>query len=185
MNKLLQVLIVSSFATCLSVQAQIVAGDPAAVDPKGPQFRYIAGSNVHDYGHVTKNTQATYQFEFKNSGGSPLVIYEAHSGAMGRPVHVSIACPKKTVKPNRSGHLLVTIDAGEETGSFKGDIYVSSNATGPGYPLLHISGAVVVARLPADTKADINPSHNGGTVSPQSAAFEIVGNALMYLSEKK
>ena len=64
MNMLLKLLLMVSCAYSVHAHAQTTPKDSTTIDPKGPQFKYIVGSNSYDYGRVGKNTSATYQFEF-------------------------------------------------------------------------------------------------------------------------
>jgi hypothetical protein len=125
--------------------AQIVGQQPV-MEAAGAQFTFINNDRAHYFGLMEISSITSYQFIFKNSGTTPLVIKEMHASAPVRsdaPCQVVITYPKKPIKPGKKGVITVFVTAGNQTGSFKGEIYVSSNATDSNYALLLVLGAIV------------------------------------------
>ena len=118
---------------------------PALVDTGGAEFNFIT-KRTNDFGALQKNSKAGYSFEFRNTGNQPLIISAMHSSqndAKGPDYSVQIKYPQKPVKPGHRGVITVGLTTFEVAGSFKNEIYVSSNATADDFPLLLIYGAVV------------------------------------------
>jgi hypothetical protein len=106
-------------------------------------MKFINLDTTYDFGDVPMGMSAQYRFEFKNEGKDDLVITEAHCAIAG----VKIAYPNKPVKHGRKGLITVSVPT-QDIGSFKDDVYITSNASSAPYPFLHISGAVIPAGDP-------------------------------------
>lgn len=159
MKQLLKLLfILLSIIDCLRLYAQKGNSQTAIIDSNGPQFSFIT-SRIHDFGSVLLNSNTFYEFQFKNIGNEPLVITDMHEekGMRELSYKIQINYPKKPIKPGRRGSISIKFVAQDETGSFKKEIYVTSNATSNNYPLLLIFGAVVPEHQEGPDKgADIN-----------------------------
>ena len=115
-------------------------------DSTGPQFNFFNKDRAHDFGSIMINGNAEYKFEFKNSGNQALLIKEMHSVVKGintPPYKVLINYPKDPIKPGKKGIITALVVAQGNTGSFKCEVHVTSNATTANYPLLLLTGAIV------------------------------------------
>jgi len=162
-------------------QAQKHVDHQKAIGATGPQFKFVYRSDIIDFGGIGKNTSATYEFGFKNSGDQPLIITGIQNDSLKQGCRIRIDFPKKPIKPGKSGLITVTYAAGEEIGSFTNEVFVNSNATAPGYALLHISGAVVPARDTYDRK--LPPPQKQGA-NEDVAVYEIIGESMLKIIEE-
>ena len=114
------------------------------------QIRFINKDTVYDFGEMSNQNNARYQFEFKNTGTEALIISDIKCDNSD----LKFQWPGKPVKPGKKGVITVvyTPKAGAESGSFKSDIIITSNATEQPYPFLHLSGAIVPFRSDAVQK---------------------------------
>ena len=63
--------------------------------------------------------------------------------------------PNKPLKPHKKALIFITYKPKDPTvvGSFKSDIYITSNATAKPYPFIHVSGTVLPSKGgPASSK---------------------------------
>lgn len=94
---------------------------------------------THDFGQINEaDGNVTTVFEFKNDGGSPLVLQN---------VKASCGCttPKYTrepIEPGKTGQITVTYRASGRPGTFNKTVTVTSNATTPTIRL-YIKGNVI------------------------------------------
>lgn len=118
---------------------------------KAPKFKFIKGE-THDFAKIPEGPQATYVFEFKNVGKTPLIINEANA---------SCGCtkpewPKEPILPGKKGKILVTYNtSGRGNQPFDKSIYIKSNVpTENNKPVeLHIKGFVMPkTSVPTDNK---------------------------------
>jgi hypothetical protein len=128
----------------------------------GAEFNFNT-SRIYDFGPLQKYSKATHNFEFKNTGSQPLIINAMQSqpnDIQGPEYTIKIKYPEKPVKPSKKGVISITINTLEVAGSFKNEIYVTSNVTADDFPLLLVGGAVV----PAINKPDeaYKPLTSGG-----------------------
>ncbi len=99
---------------------------------------------THDFGTIKEaDGPVSYEFEFKNTGNSPLVIVSA-SASCGctRPEY-----PKEPVKPGKSGKIKVTYNPAGRPGEFDRSIKLKTNVKGKRY-VLKITGVTI----PKDTE---------------------------------
>jgi len=145
-------------------------------NPGGPQFSFIT-KQVYDFGEITLHSNASYEFQFKNTGNQPLVITDMHGGAKGTnepTCDIEIKYPKHPIKPGKKGNISIKLTAQDDIGSFDREIYVTSNATTGNFPLLQIKGAV------------IPPIHDGGRVlQPDVQAYNNPGAVPVYPAKGK
>lgn len=109
----------------------ICAGD------NGPMMHFI--EKKHDFGTIKEaDGPVSYEFEFKNTGDSPLVVISA-SASCGctRPEY-----PKEPVKPGKSGKIKVTYNPAGRPGEFDKSIKLKTNVKGKRY-VLKISGVTI------------------------------------------
>ena len=94
---------------------------------------------THDFGNIAPDGGPVhYDFEFTNTGSSPLVISEVatYCGC------VSGEFPLKPVKPGKKGHVKITYDPSGKSGAFTQTATVVSNASNA-YARVTISGNVI------------------------------------------
>ena len=122
------------------------------------QISFVNKDTVYDFGLMHPGDNAVYKFEFKNTGKEYLIISNVKSDNND----LKIQWPGKAVKPGRKGLIVVTYSQkeGEETSSFKNDIFITSNATQAPYPFLHVSGAVIPSR------GDMSPASKSSKSRP-------------------
>jgi uncharacterized protein DUF1573 len=116
------------------------------------QIVFVNDDTVYDFGGIPKGAFVEYQFEIKNTGGSPLVI----TGMKCESANVKCKWPGKPVKPGRKNFITITYTANTDEGSFSNDIFITSNATESPYPFIRISGAITPegsSMIPSGTPA--------------------------------
>jgi hypothetical protein len=94
--------------------------------------------DTHEFGNVEEGIQATYEFEFTNTGKSPVIISN---------VSASCGCTtpfwtKEPVLPGKKGKITASYNSSGRPGAFHKTITVTSNAE-PATQVLTIKGAVV------------------------------------------
>lgn len=131
-------------------------------DTSGPQFNFFNADRAHDFGSIMLNGNAEYRFEFRNSGTQPLIITRMRSVVKGLntpPYKVLINYPQNPIRPGNKGVITATVVAQGNTGSFKCEVLVNSNAAPPDYPLLLLTGAIVPDHgevVPTKTEPKVN-----------------------------
>ncbi|MBQ9077492.1 MAG: DUF1573 domain-containing protein [Muribaculaceae bacterium] len=114
----------------LSVQA-------FCADDKGPLMHFVEKS--YDFGTIKEeNGPVSHEFEFKNTGDSPLVIISA-SASCGctRPEY-----PIEPIRPGKSGKIKVTYNPAGRPGEFDRSIKLRTNVKGKRF-VLKISGVTI------------------------------------------
>lgn len=110
----------------------------AAVDSaNAPVIQFAV--QTYDFGKVKEGEKVNFDYEFTNTGKSPLVISAAHA---------SCGCtvpewPKTPVKPGEKGKIKVTFDSSHKQGIQDKAITVTAN-TIPAETQVHLTGEVVV-----------------------------------------
>lgn len=133
-----------------------------AADTSGPQFHFFNNDRAHDFGSIMINGNSEYRFEFRNSGTQPLIITGMRSVVKGLntpPYKVLINYPQSPIRPGNKGIITATVVAQGNTGSFKCEVLVNSNAAPPNYPLLLLTGAIVPDHgevVPTKTEPKVN-----------------------------
>lgn len=137
MKKVLVTLFCLSLTT-VAVKAQ-EKKDPAQTTEKKDAgvFKFKDKDNTHDYGEVPEGPTAEYDFEFKNTGKSPIIITEAH-GSCGCTVP---KWPHEPIAPKKTGVIHVTYNTQGRPGPITKDVFITSNAAEP-TTVLHIRGTV-------------------------------------------
>jgi Protein of unknown function (DUF1573) len=119
------------------------------VDPNAGKFKF--NEETHDFGTVPEGPLAEYDFEFKNTGKSPIVITDAH-GSCGCTVPT---WPHEPIMPKKSAKIHVAYTTNGRQGMINKDVIINSNAQQN--PMrLHITGNVTPK--PADTKPAAAPA---------------------------
>lgn len=118
----------------MTTMAQTPDVQPATPDPKAPEIKFE--QETHDFGGIPQGTPATYEFVFKNTGKTPLIITNASA---------SCGCTtpdwtKEPIKPGKTGFVKATFNAAAP-GPFTKSVTVTSNAKNS-QVLLYLKGDV-------------------------------------------
>jgi hypothetical protein len=111
-----------AFGGLITASAQTPDVQPGApVDPKAAEVKFE--KETHDFGSIPQGTPATYEFVFKNTGKSPLIITNAAA---------SCGCTtpdwtREPIKPGKTGTVKATYNAASP-GPFTKSVTVISNA---------------------------------------------------------
>jgi hypothetical protein len=100
----------------------------------------VFADTAHDFGSVQVRTQATYHFEYRNTGNDILIVTEAQPSCYC----ISVNWSRSPVMPGDKGSLEVVYHA-EEVGAFDKGIWVSSNSNTAQPVELRVRGNVVSA----------------------------------------
>jgi archaellum component FlaG (FlaF/FlaG flagellin family) len=120
MKKLILTAIIA-FGGLLSVNAQTPDVQAPASDNKVAEIKF--DKETHDFGAIPQGTPATYEFVFKNTGKTPLIITNASA---------SCGCTtpdwtREPIKPGKTGTVKATYNAASP-GPFTKSVTVVSNA---------------------------------------------------------
>ncbi len=117
------------------------------------QGNFKFNTESHDFGTVTEGEQATYAFEFQNSGSVPIIISN---------VQASCGCTtpewtKEPIPPKGKGIIKASYNSQGRPGAFNKSITVTSNAN-EGTKMLYIKGVVIPVSAKAATPEEIKES---------------------------
>ncbi|NVO03952.1 MAG: DUF1573 domain-containing protein [Bacteroidetes bacterium] len=124
------------FIMVFSLNAQpITTTSPNEDDKNGPLISFE--KTVHDYGTIKEGGNGVYEFKFKNTGKTPLILTKPQS---------SCGCtipewPKEPILPSKSSSIKVTYDT-KKIGVINKEVTVYSNSK-EGSVKLSIKGNVV------------------------------------------
>lgn len=102
-----------------------------------PQFSFAVES--HDFGKITQGEKVSYSFKFRNTGGSDLVIAEAHASC-GCTVPQYSRAP---IPPGSEGIIDVTFDSDGKSGKVEKTVTITAN-TSPNTKVLKIIAQIEV-----------------------------------------
>lgn len=124
----------------VSVNAQTPDVQAAPSDNKAAEIKFE--KETHDFGAIPQGTPATYEFSFKNTGKTPLIITNASA---------SCGCTtpdwtREPIKPGKTGTVKATYNAASP-GSFTKSVTVVSNAKNSTV-ILYLKGDVKPAEQP-------------------------------------
>ncbi|HMI79514.1 MAG TPA: DUF1573 domain-containing protein [Ferruginibacter sp.] len=94
--------------------------------------------SAYNFGKVSDGEKVEYNYRFKNSGKTPLVIINA-TASCGCTVPQK---PEKPIMPGEMGFIKAIFDSKGRVGEVHKTINVTSNAN-PGFPELLLTGEVV------------------------------------------
>lgn len=146
--------------TSIAVFAQSGNDQPAIKDSGNTHLKFTGRDNTYNFGRIELNGTADCRVQFTNSGNRPLVITGMRSvpkGINSPPYKVLMNYSKNPVKPGKKGLITITIKAQGDIGSFENDIYITSNDSSAGYPILHLAGAIT----PVVNEPKENPKTEG------------------------
>ena len=128
-----------AFGGLLTVSAQAPDVQPGATDGKVAEIKF--DKETHDFGNIPQGVPATYEFVFKNTGKTPLIVTNAAA---------SCGCTtpewtKEPIKPGKTGMVKATFNAASP-GPFTKSVTVVSNA----------KNSTVILYL----KGDVKPAEN-------------------------
>ncbi len=117
----------------------------------GPKIEFE--KDVHDFGNLMQNGDATYVFKFTNTGDAPLIIAET-KGSCGCTV------PKKAeefkpILPGETAELPVKYDS-KRVGPINKSVTIKSNATNEPSKVIRIKGSIAAA--PAEETSPVKKS---------------------------
>jgi Protein of unknown function (DUF1573) len=144
-TRILLILLIAVAVSPFRVCAQDNAADKNK-NTTGAVVNFINNDRIHDFGTMLVNGSDEYKFEFVNSGTEPLVIKEMHGTGKGLNMpafKLLVSYPQGAIAPGQRSAITVMVKALNESGSFKSEVYITSNATGPKYRLLLIKGNIV------------------------------------------
>jgi len=119
------------------VNITATASDHKADPGSQPKFTFTETS--HDFGKITQGEKVSYSFKFKNTGGSDLVIDEAH-GSCGCTIP---KYPRGPIPANTEGVIDVTFDSDGKSGKVEKTVTITAN-TSPNQTILKINAQIEV-----------------------------------------
>ena len=123
-----------------------LAGPGLAAKP--PKITF--GHDTWDFGKVKQGASLTYEFSFKNDGGTKLNIKNVETSCGCTAALVSA----NTVDPGQEGKIKVTFNAGGYSGPVAKYIYVDTDD--PGQPRVQLKITADV-EVPPSARIDLNP----------------------------
>lgn len=101
----------------------------------GPVMKF--DKDTHDFGKIKSGDKVTYEFNFTNTGKSPLIITDAVA---------SCGCtkpewPKEPIKPGDAAKIKVTFNSAGKVGLQDKQITITANTT-PAQNIVHLIGEV-------------------------------------------
>jgi hypothetical protein len=117
-----------------------------------PVIHFVNKDSVYDYGTMGIGDKPKYQFEIKNAGDTALIVTDMKS----ETGDFKFEYPQKPLKPHKKELIYITYSPKDPTaiGSFKSNIFITSNATPKPYPFIHVSGTVLPTKGgPASTQS--------------------------------
>ena len=113
---------------------------------KAPQMKFETID--HDFGTISQGERVSTQFKFKNTGGSDLVISEAH-GSCGCTVP---DYPKKAIAPGAEDVIKVEFNSEGKSGQQEKTVTLTTNCEPPTLILTIHANVVVPAERGGDGK---------------------------------
>lgn len=136
MKKLfLLTVLAAGFATMMKAQPQVTPN----LDPSAPEMTFK--SDTASFGSVTQGTKVEYDFVFKNTGKTPLVI----ASATGSCQCTVPQYPKEPIAPGKTGVIHVVFDSTGKMGVQDKTVTITSNSR-DGQIVLHLKGTVTAPK---------------------------------------
>jgi hypothetical protein len=111
--------------------------DASHPEMKEPTIVQIIDS-VYDFGTIKEGDFVEYSYRFKNTGKTPLVVFEANASC-GCTVPEK---PEAPIAPGEIGFIKVKFNSDRKPGEAHKTITISSNAI-PEFPILLLKGTVI------------------------------------------
>ncbi len=141
-----------SAAFCFAIAVIAQTATPAAVGTTGSTIASGAeitfDKDVHDFGNMKQGGDASYEFQFKNTGTEPLVISNAR-GSCGCTVP---QWPQEPIKPGETNKIKVTYDS-KRVGPINKSVTITSNAGNEATKVLRITGNIEAVPGQGETPA--------------------------------
>ncbi|GAB4378191.1 MAG: hypothetical protein Kow0075_07820 [Salibacteraceae bacterium] len=150
MKKIITLLFISSIAgySAMAQEAESTSGAEITFEKE-----------VHDFGTLKQNGDATTEFKFTNTGTEPLIISNA-KGSCGCTVP---EWPREPIAPGESGVIRVKYDS-KRLGPINKSVTITSNASNGKTKVLRIKGNIEAA-----PKADESvPAKEPATAAPKA-----------------
>ena len=106
---------------------------------KGNQPQFQFKEDVYDFGKITQGEKVSHSFVFKNTGGSDLLIIDAH-GSCGCTVP---RYPKAPIPSGKEGIVEVTFDSDGKTGKIEKSVTITANSN-PNLKIIRILAQIEV-----------------------------------------
>ena len=126
MKKILLALALVAGTVAANAQSAAVPQQAAPQDKNAPKFQFTGGE-THDFGTVAENGDISYDFEFKNTGKTPLIITAADASCGC----TAPAFSKDPVLPGKKGKITVVYHTKGRPGPFAKTVFITSNAQSP------------------------------------------------------
>lgn len=120
----------------------------------GPEITFK--KDVHDFGKVKQNGNATTEFVFTNTGTAPLIISNA-KGSCGCTVPT---WPREPIAPGAKAVIKVKYDS-KRVGPINKSVTITSNAGNTPTKVIRITGEILAA--PKDATAPVNKTGGAPT----------------------
>lgn len=124
---------ISALALSFGALAQEAATPPSKAEIKFEK-------DVHDFGQMKQNGDASTEFKFTNTGTEPLIISNA-KGSCGCTVP---EWPREPIAPGASGAIKVKYDS-KRVGPINKSVTISSNASNAPQTIIRIKGNIEAA----------------------------------------
>lgn len=143
-NALLSMAAVLMFVFAASAQSTTTPGS-------GPEISFE--KDVHDFGNMKQNGDATYEFKFTNTGTEPLVISNA-KGSCGCTVP---SWPREPILPGKTAVVSVKYDS-KRVGPINKSVTITSNATNAAQKVIRIKGNIEAVPAAPTTPVKTQPA---------------------------
>jgi len=110
-------------------------GTPVIAEADAPKVQVEKA--IYEFGEITQGEKVSYEFKFKNTGKTPLIITNA-SATCGCTVP---EYPSNPIKPGEEGSIKVVFDSAGKLGLQDKVVTITSNAN-PAFEQLHLVGDV-------------------------------------------
>lgn len=110
-------------------------GTPVIAEADAPKVQVEKA--IYEFGEITQGEKVSYEFKFKNTGKTPLIITNA-SATCGCTVP---EYPSHPIKPGEEGSIKVVFDSAGKLGLQDKVVTITSNAN-PAFEELHLVGDV-------------------------------------------
>lgn len=111
------------------------SGTPVIAEADAPKVQVEKA--IYEFGEITQGEKVSYEFKFKNTGKTPLIITNA-SATCGCTVP---EYPSQPIKPGEEGSIRVVFDSAGKLGLQDKVVTITSNAN-PAFEQLHLVGDV-------------------------------------------
>ncbi len=122
MKRIFSIAVLAIMTFTISCSQTSRAENTIDIDAQGPSIEFTI--LVHDYGTIVQGDNGTCNFEFKNTGGEPLILQNVRSSC-GCTVP---SWPREAIKPGETSKIVVKYDT-RRIGPISKSITVTSNGS--------------------------------------------------------